>query len=98
MSDGTVIQIDDKRGVQVHPESGLITVWVKTITTKTVNGNVQSWSGPVRGYGCDALAFQGQFQGKIDNLLAWIKSKHLAYDGAHETLIEELGKLRGKTI
>src|ERR1700733_9071285 len=98
MSDGTVIKIDEKRGVQVHPESGLITLGVKTVTTKTVEGNVHTWNGPVRGYGVDGPTFHTRFQGKVENVLAWVKSQHTAYDGAHETLVEALSKLKGKVI
>lgn len=95
MDDGSVIQIED---VKVHPDTGHITIRVKTVTTKTVNGTVQNWSGPVRGYGCDAAAFQSQFSGQIANLTASIKSQHLAYMGVHESLVEDLGKLKGTTI
>lgn len=95
MSEETVIKIED---VGVHPASGHILVRVKSITTRLVNGNTEIFSGPVRGYGVDAAGFQSRFGGKIENLIAWVKSEHIGYQGAHEKLVEELGKLRGKTI
>ncbi len=95
MSDGTVIQIED---VHVNGQSGHITLKVKSVTTQTVNGNVQMHSGPVRAYGVDAAGFQTRFQNDIEQLKAWVKSQHSCYDGVHESLVEALGRLKGTTI
>jgi hypothetical protein len=95
MADGTVIQVED---VQVNGQSGHITIKVKSVTTQTVNGTVQTHFGPVRSYGVDAAGFHAQFHGDIEQLKAWVKSQHTCYDGVHESLVEDLGKLKGQTI
>jgi hypothetical protein len=95
MADGTVIQVED---VQVNGKNGYITIKVKNVTTKTVNGSVQTHFGPERTYGTDAAEFQARFKGDIEQLKAYLKSQHTCYQGVHETLVEALGKLKGQTI
>ena len=95
MADGTVIQIED---VHVNVQSGHITLKVKSVTTRTVNGTMQTHFGPVRSYGVDAAGFHSRFKGDIEQLKAWVKSQHTCYDGAHESLVESLGKLKGQTL
>jgi hypothetical protein len=95
MADGTVIQVED---VQVNGQSGHITLKVKSVTTRTVNGTVQTHFGPTRSYGVDAASFHARFQGSVEQLKAWVRSQHTCYAGVHATLVEELGKLKGQTI
>jgi hypothetical protein len=91
MADGTVIQVED---INVHPQSGHILIRVKSVTTK----GKSEWSGPIVGYGVDAHQFQKRFNSDIEQVKTYIKSQHLAYNGAHEALVAELGKLKGQTI
>lgn len=81
-------------GVHVHAASGHITVRVKTVTTD----GQSTRTGPVRGYGVDAVGFVKRFNSDKTQLLNWIKSQHQAYDGADVTLATELMKLKGQAI
>lgn len=80
--------------VHVHPDTGHITVRVKTVTT---DGSA-AWTGPVRGYGCDAATFNARFNGDKQQLLNWIAQEHKGFHGAHVGLVEELTKLKGQKI
>ena len=91
MADGTTIIVDD---VRVNQDTGHILIRVHSVTTthgETVNG-------PVRGYGLDAAQFQHQFNNDIDRVASWVAGQHMGYHGAHQSLVAELGKLRGKVI
>lgn len=80
--------------IGVHPQSGHITAWVKSVTT---NGKA-SWDGPLRGYGVDAMMFHHHFAGDIEQVKSYILSLHTAYDGAHLELVDNLMKLKGQHI
>jgi hypothetical protein len=91
MPDGTIIEIIDSG---IHPESGHISIRVRSVTTK----GTASWSGPVRTYGCDAAMFKHRFNGDIEQMKAWIKSEHIGYDGAHADLVDAVTKMKGTTL
>lgn len=91
MADGTQIIVDDVRVDQV---SGHISIRVHSVTT---DGD-KTWSGPVRAYGLDAAMFKSQFNNNIEQVKSWVCSSHLGYHGAHQSLVEELGKLTGQVI
>ena len=91
MVDGTQIIVDDVRVDQV---SGHILIRVHSVTTQ---GEL-TWNGPVRGYGLDASMFKHQFNNNIEQVKSWVCSSHLGYHGAHQSLVEKLGKLKGQII
>lgn len=80
--------------VNVHPHSGHISLKVKTVTSHEGN----SWHGPVRTYGVDAALFHGRFGGDVQQVVAWVKSQHTAYNGAHTDLVAALELLKGQTL
>ena len=78
----------------VHPNSGHLNIEVQSVTKR---GNV-TFKGPKVTYGCDAHMFQRMFNSDIGQLKNWIKSQHLAYHGAHQDLMEAVGKLKDTEI
>lgn len=91
MADNKKIIVTDSH---VHAESGYVSITVQTVTTQ---GN-QTWNGAKRTYGMDALMFKSRFGSDIENVKTWIKSQHLAYDGAHQELMDAVGRLKGTEI
>jgi hypothetical protein len=91
MADGTQIIVD---GVSVHPDSGMMSIRVKAVTTV----GSQKWYGPVKTYGIDANMYKLRFNRSIDQVLSFIASEHQGHNGAHLELVEELGKLKGRVI
>lgn len=91
MADGVQIIVDD---VRVDQASGHISIAVHSETTE----GVKKWSGPQRRYGLDAAQFKHQFNNDIEQVKSYIVSNHLGYHGAHQSLVEELGKLKGTVI
>ena len=91
MPDGKKIIVTDSH---VNAESGHVNITVQTVTTQ---GN-QSFNGPKKTYGCDANMYRSRFGSDIENVKKWIKSQHLAYDGAHQDLMDAVGKLKGTEI
>ncbi len=80
--------------VQVHQQSGHISLKVKSVTSHQNN----TWTGATRTYGVDAALFHGRFQGDVNQVVAWVKSQHTAYAGVHNDLVAQLEKLKGKEI
>lgn len=91
MADGTHMVIE---GVHVHPDTGYITIRVKTVTTQ----GAATWNGPIRGYGMDAAAFQRRFNGDMEQVKDWLKSEHAPYHGTHVQLVAALHRLKGTKI
>jgi hypothetical protein len=91
MADGKKIMVTDSH---IHADTGHVNITVQTVTTE---GN-KSWNGPKRTYGMDALMFRSRFGSDIENVKKWIKQQHLAYDGAHQDLMDAVGKLKGTEI
>lgn len=81
-------------GTHVHPATGHITIRVKTVTK---DGN-QIQTGPVRGYGVDAVAFRSRFNSDLNQFLDWVRSEHRGNEGAHGELVDKLTKLAGQKI
>ena len=91
MADGTVIMVE---GVNVHPESGHMSVRVRSITTM----GTQTWKGPVKTYGVDANQFAHRFNRSVDQLMSWIASEHQGYNGANQELLAALEAKKGTVI
>lgn len=91
MADEKYIEVE---GVHVHPETGYITIRVKTVTKQ----GQTTWNGPVRGYGMDGASFIHRFNGDMEQVKNWIKSQHMPYHGAHVDLVAALHKLKGSKI
>lgn len=82
------------KDVNVHPQTGHITV---RVFTKTTDGGA-SWTGPEKDYGVDANHFAGHLNGDVEQLKKWILNQHQAYTGVHMGLVGELAKLKGQVI
>lgn len=91
MEDGTTIIVEDS---SIHPGSGHISIRVHSVTTE---GN-KTTNGPSRIYGVDATMFKNRFNGDIEQVKAWIKSEHIGYQGAHESLVKEVNALKGQAL
>lgn len=78
----------------MHEGTGHLNIEVQTVTTQ---GN-QTWNGPKVAYGCDAQMFRLRFNSDVEQLKAWIRSEHLAYNGAHQELKDAVGSLKGTEI
>ena len=91
MPDGTQIVV---QGAQVNSKTGHHTIFVKAVTTE---GNV-TFEGPQVGYGVDPQMFKHRFNRDINQVLSWVASEHLAYNGANQELVSALGALKGRVI